>query len=170
MPRDYIPVENKICEKSLGFHIANGKIHDTKGNKEKKTTSWRAVCEPNPAGKLCKIELEVDADKEKVNWKLDGVVMAKSVITKHLKERECVAYLSCFSVHDSLKIERVERVPKQRKQSEISFSGRTKVQFVNEQKDSIIQEEAFEDSKRIYLRVSEDTTINPFRKLYDVES
>ena len=52
MPKDYVPIEHKICEKALGFHFANGKVHDTKGIKEKKTTSWRAICDPNPKGKL----------------------------------------------------------------------------------------------------------------------
>ena len=41
MPQDYVPVENKICVKSLGFHFANGKVHDTSGDKTKQSTKWR---------------------------------------------------------------------------------------------------------------------------------
>jgi hypothetical protein len=44
MPRDYKVVENKICVKSIGFHFANGKVHDTNGVKDKQTTAWRVVC------------------------------------------------------------------------------------------------------------------------------
>jgi hypothetical protein len=60
-PQDFVPIENKINEKALGFHFANGKIHDTKGVKEKKTTSWRAVCEPAEKGKVGTIELSIDS-------------------------------------------------------------------------------------------------------------
>lgn len=41
MPLDYLPIENKICVKSFGYHFANGKIHDTNGVKDKQSTSWR---------------------------------------------------------------------------------------------------------------------------------
>ena len=52
MPQDFTPIENKICERSIGFHYANGKVHDTNGNKEKRGTKWRKICEPIPAGKV----------------------------------------------------------------------------------------------------------------------
>jgi hypothetical protein len=32
MPYDFVITENKICDKSIGYHFANGKIHDTNGN------------------------------------------------------------------------------------------------------------------------------------------
>jgi hypothetical protein len=32
MPKDFIPSANKVCDKSIGFHVANGKIHDTNGD------------------------------------------------------------------------------------------------------------------------------------------
>ena len=57
MPQDYIPIENKICDKSIGYHFANGKIHDTKGAKDKKTTAWRIVCNTAKKGKVAIIEL-----------------------------------------------------------------------------------------------------------------
>ena len=41
MPRKYKPEANKICGTGLGFHIGNGKLHDTNGEKDKKVTSWR---------------------------------------------------------------------------------------------------------------------------------
>lgn len=50
MPRDYVVSENKICVKSLGFHFANGKLHDTKGLRDKQTTSWREAQEPAAPG------------------------------------------------------------------------------------------------------------------------
>lgn len=43
MPVGYTPIVNKVCDKSIGFHFANGKIHDTDGNIEKKSTNWRVV-------------------------------------------------------------------------------------------------------------------------------
>ena len=43
MPEDFVAVENKICDKSLGYHFANGKIHDTSGERSKKSTKWRVV-------------------------------------------------------------------------------------------------------------------------------
>ena len=100
MPQDYVPIENKICEKSLGFHFANGKIHDTKGKKDKKGTSWRAVCEPAEKGQLGTIELSVDADSQMIYWRLDGKVFAKSVLTDYLKSVPCVAYLSMLNQDD----------------------------------------------------------------------
>ena len=50
MPKDFIPIANKVCDKSIGLHVANGKIHDTNGNKEKKGTNWRAVHAPMKVG------------------------------------------------------------------------------------------------------------------------
>ena len=102
MPKDYIPVENKICEKALGFHFANGKVHDTKGIKEKKTTSWRAICESNPKGKLGTIELNVDFDNQMVFWKFEGTVIGKSVLTNYLKDLPLVAYVSMVHVNDTV--------------------------------------------------------------------
>ena len=46
MPKNIIPVENKVCDKSLGIHIANGKIHDTNGKIDKKSTIWRPITNP----------------------------------------------------------------------------------------------------------------------------
>jgi hypothetical protein len=96
MPRGYVPAENKICEKSLGFHLANGRVHDTKGNKERKTTAWRAVCEQTPKGTVGTIELFVDNEARMVYWRFDGKVIGKSVITNFLNEQPLVAYISCF--------------------------------------------------------------------------
>jgi len=106
MPQEYTPVENKICEKGLGFHFANGKVHDTKGSKEKRTTAWRAVCEPAAKGTLGTIELDVDADNQMIHWKFEGKVFAKSVITSYLKERPCVPYISAVHVKDTVVVER----------------------------------------------------------------
>lgn len=46
IPKNFLPVENKICDKSIGYHLSNGKIHDTKEDKEKSVTSWRIVSPP----------------------------------------------------------------------------------------------------------------------------
>ena len=43
MPENFVPEENKICNRSIGFHFATGKIHDTNGNKDKKVTQWRVA-------------------------------------------------------------------------------------------------------------------------------
>ncbi len=44
MPFDYVPVANKLCDKSIGLHLGNGKIHDTSGDMDKKSTKWRVAC------------------------------------------------------------------------------------------------------------------------------
>ena len=108
MPKEYTPLENKICEKSLGFHLANGKVHDTKGNKEKRTTAWRAVCEPTPKGQLGTIQLDVDVENQMVFWKFEGKVIAKSVLTNYLKGLPCVAFVSMVHVNDVVTIERLQ--------------------------------------------------------------
>ena len=36
MPIGYTPQANKICDKSIGLHYANGRLHDTNGEKNKK--------------------------------------------------------------------------------------------------------------------------------------
>lgn len=41
MPGNFTPVVNKVCDKSIGFHFGNGRLHDTKGKIDKKTTAWR---------------------------------------------------------------------------------------------------------------------------------
>lgn len=46
MPADFIATENKICDKAIGYHFGNGKIHDTNGDKNKKSTAWRIVTDP----------------------------------------------------------------------------------------------------------------------------
>jgi hypothetical protein len=46
MPKDYVCVENKICDKSIGLNVSNGKIHDTNGDIEKQSTKWREVLNP----------------------------------------------------------------------------------------------------------------------------
>ena len=43
IPQDFLPVENKICDKSIGYHVSNGKLHDTNGDKDRKTTIWRVT-------------------------------------------------------------------------------------------------------------------------------
>lgn len=50
MPEDFVITENKICDKSIGYHFANGKIHDTNGDKEKKSTAWRIVTDETEDG------------------------------------------------------------------------------------------------------------------------
>ena len=85
MPQDFTPVEHKICERSIGFHYANGKVHDTNGDKEKRGTKWRKICEPIPAGKVGTIEVDVDVDDQTIYWKLDGQILDKSTLTNYLK-------------------------------------------------------------------------------------
>jgi len=48
IPSSFSPVANKICDKSIGLHFANGKLHDTNGRIDKKTTSWRLAKDPLP--------------------------------------------------------------------------------------------------------------------------
>jgi hypothetical protein len=50
MPMNYTPIANKVCDKSIGFHLANGKIHDTSGIIDKKSTAWRVVRDQGKKG------------------------------------------------------------------------------------------------------------------------
>jgi hypothetical protein len=50
LPFDYIPIANKLCDKSIGLHLGNGKIHDTNGDVDKKSTKWRVAFEPFKVG------------------------------------------------------------------------------------------------------------------------
>lgn len=68
MPKKYVPISNKICEKSIGFHFANGKIHDTNGLIDKKGTSWRIVREQAKKGAFGKISLEIDNEAQGIKW------------------------------------------------------------------------------------------------------
>jgi hypothetical protein len=71
MPEDFITTENKICDKSIGFHFANGKIHDTNGEKEKKSTTWRVVTDPLEEGAVGVITLDIDGDNQIIKWKFN---------------------------------------------------------------------------------------------------
>ena len=61
MPKSYTPIANKVCDKSIGFHFANGKIHDTNGIVDKKSTTWRVVREPLKKGINGTIGIEIDS-------------------------------------------------------------------------------------------------------------
>ncbi len=108
MPRNFIPVANKVCDKSIGFHFANGKIHDTNGDKDKKGTAWRAVREPAKKGALGKVSIDIDADLQTIKWKFDGQMFAESVLTNYLKQKSFVAFISMFNKGDSVIIKEIE--------------------------------------------------------------
>ena len=110
MSQEFIPLENKICERSIGFHYANGKVHDTNGSKEKRGTKWRVICEPIPKGKLGTIEVNVDVDGQMVYWMLDGKLLDKSVLTNYLTGLPCVGYVSMVNIDDTVMIERHQSV------------------------------------------------------------
>ena len=110
-------------------------------------------------GELRTIEVSVDADSQMMYWRLDGQVFAKSVLTNYLKSLPCVAYVSCFSVGDSLKIKNENK----RKYSEVSFSG--------EKTGNIFEIEPKEEHfDKINITVSEDKILSPFRSQYDVSN
>ena len=103
MPRTFVPIANKVCDKSIGFHFANGKIHDTNGDKEKKGTSWRVVREPAKKGTLGKISIDVDADEQTIKWKFNGETFAESALTNYLKQKSFVGFISMFHKSDIVK-------------------------------------------------------------------
>ena len=72
MPQEFTPVENKLCTRSIGFHFANGKIHDTNGDKEKKATSWRLAREAAQPGEKGILEMVVDVDNQLIKWRFEG--------------------------------------------------------------------------------------------------
>ena len=69
MPQDFEPIENKICNRSIGFHYANGKIHDTNGDREKEKTKWRLARAPTDPGSVGTIEMLVNVDEQLIVWK-----------------------------------------------------------------------------------------------------
>ena len=76
MPFDYTPLSNKLCDKSIGIHLGNGKIHDTNGDKEKKSTKWRVAYQPLKLGEPFMLQLDIDADAQNMLWKINNNVMA----------------------------------------------------------------------------------------------
>ena len=69
MPDDYVIAENKICVKAIGFSLGTGKVHDTNGNRTKRSTNWRQICAPVPPGSVGTIEMEVDNEESMIYWK-----------------------------------------------------------------------------------------------------
>ena len=102
MPRKYKVEANKICSSGLGFHLGNGKIHDTNGVRDKKSTAWREVCPPIAADNLGVVAMEIDADEGTVGWKFNGTKFAESVITNYLKGKNMVAFISMAHKQDAL--------------------------------------------------------------------
>jgi hypothetical protein len=76
MPATFTPVANKVCDKSIGLHFANGRLHDTDGNIEKKSTAWRVVREQIPIGTVGRISLEIDVEKQSIKWSFNGIKFA----------------------------------------------------------------------------------------------
>lgn len=103
MPKKYLPISNRICEKSIGFHFANGKIHDTNGLIDKKGTSWRIVREQVKKGVVGKISLEIDNEAQGIKWMLNGQQFAFSVITNYLKQKTFTAYVCMLHKGDVVK-------------------------------------------------------------------
>ena len=112
MSREYNVVENKINGKSIGYHFANGKVHDTNGVKDKQSTNWRSVCDPAPPGTLGLIEMELDYIEEKIHWKFEGKRFAESVITKYLMSKACVPYISMYNQNDIVKLNVIRKKSK----------------------------------------------------------
>lgn len=104
MPASFTPIANKVCDKSIGLHFANGRIHDTDGNIEKKSTAWRVVRELIPVGTVGRISLLIDVEKQNIIWSFNGVKFAESVITNYLKQKTFVAYVSMFNKGDSVRV------------------------------------------------------------------
>ena len=105
MPIAYTPVANKICDRSIGLHYANGRLHDTNGQKAKKTTAWRQAKEAYKDKEPGCITVEIDADAQKMKWLFNGALFTDSVVTNYLKEKSFVAFVSILSKGDEVKIE-----------------------------------------------------------------
>ena len=86
--------------KSIGFHYANGKIHDTNGDKQKKVTNWRSARVASSPGTTGIIEMIVDVDEQIIKWFFEGEQFAFSTLTNYLKYQVCVAYISMIHVND----------------------------------------------------------------------
>lgn len=104
MPSSFKPIANKVCDKSIGFHYANGKLHDTNGVIDKRGTNWRVVREPTAKGVLGKLAISIDADSQKMKWLINGEVFAESVITNYLKEKTFRAYISMLHKDDTVRM------------------------------------------------------------------
>ena len=104
MPGNFTPVVNKVCDKSIGFHFGNGRLHDTKGKIDKKTTSWRDATQGVPKGTGGIVTLRVNLEKQIMSWNLNGIEFAQSVITNYLLQKGIVAYVSSVSKGDTFTI------------------------------------------------------------------
>ena len=60
------------------------------------------MCPPIDKDNLGVVELEIDADQDKINWKFNGTKFAESVITSYLKSKNMVAFISMAHVDDKL--------------------------------------------------------------------
>jgi hypothetical protein len=72
MPWSFLPIANKVCDKSIGFHFANGRLHDTNGVIDKKSTSWRVVREQIQEGTVGTVTIAIDADTQQMKWSFNG--------------------------------------------------------------------------------------------------
>jgi hypothetical protein len=104
MPGNFTPIVNKVCDKSIGFHFGNGRLHDTKGKVDKKTTSWRDAREGIPKGTVGCVSLRINLEKQVISWSFNGVEFTQSVITNYLMQKGIVAYVSSSSKGDTVAI------------------------------------------------------------------
>lgn len=141
MPTDFIATENKICDKAIGYHFGNGKIHDTNGDHNKKSTAWRIVTDPLEDGITGVLTLEIDSDSQLIYWKFNDHQFAESTITNYLKGKKCSAYISMLHVNDEVMIS--PRVP--------GDSARLSIQS-NESKEQNVLEEKKSSKKLIFGR------------------
>ena len=100
MPSDFVPEANKICVQAIGFNLCSGKVHDTKGRKEKKSTSWRPLIDQTPSGVAAIIELDFEVEKQLMTWRLNGKAIGESIITNYLFFKTFVAYVSMVHAGD----------------------------------------------------------------------
>lgn len=100
IPASFSPEANRICDKSIGLHFSNGKLHDTNGRFDKKTTSWRVVKDPLPKQTHGSITMLINSDAQTIQWLFNGQHFADSVITNYLKEKTYTAYISMVHIDD----------------------------------------------------------------------
>ena len=102
IPQEFKLVQNKICDKSIGFLYGTGRVHDTKGEKDKKHTAWRAICEPAKKGDIGTLQVCINTESQLILWMFEGKLLGKSVLTDYLKNKPCVPYISFLNEKDTV--------------------------------------------------------------------
>ncbi len=91
--------KNKMSNKRITYHLHDGRVMDS-GSADKPLTSWNPKGKSVPKGINAKVMVVCDMDNSRIEWIVNGEVMADGVITDFLKYSKAVPYMSMFHADD----------------------------------------------------------------------